>query len=959
MGEIKAGIVLVSEFCKSSDDAFTGYIDYIDRDEAVRAKANERYNIFSRYNDYMDEPEKMGGLFTEDKDYLTEDEKQRYKEAFSYAQEKGSLMWQSVFSFDHSYLKEIGALSEDNVLNDRLIKMATRAAMQKMLKAEGLENAIYTASIHYNTDNIHVHISTVEIEPMRQAKYYIQYETYKDAKGKIKYVYKEDENGVRSKIPLRDKDGNIIKKLEYKGKFKASSLRGAKAAFASELLKEISITKEIDELLRDKILSRIKDEKLKNSYALSDDFLNLYSLLPKHNLSILKYNSSKMKSYRKELDNFSKKAASLLCTDDMKALLSKIDKADKLYKMTYGESKGKESYKENKIKSLYERLGNIVLKQIAALAKHERENGIVYEQEDENIKRQESFDIEDIYDEGEARLAREDIYAICDELIFKGENIDKRFIDFKNIKRIYEESFIGERMRQDILISKLKEEAEKGNLLAIIKLADTLHRKREIDASKRLYKEAYNRLLSLSDEKKASVFEREYAFYMLGKMNYFALCDDKNIPLSEKYFKYVCKDNKYASFYLGKIYSNEENNKIDLYDIKSAYMHFKASENPFAYKDMLNMIRGGKIDDSMLKVIYKDEQGLDIEGLDTYAIEKDIFDKAYKGFLDIYNDPYLKSEHALYNLAKMSLDREFSGQVNTDLAYGYIKEGIYEFESVNICSFFLRNLHRFDIHDKDCIKRAEEIIRDKLKNEPDDYIKNILAKLYIENDDFYNPQKAAKLTENIDSTYASRIFAKAALKEPMYISKALEKMKNTIEISKSDYDKMLLAKLYLRRESDIYSPYKAADSLIDISNEFAMLMKANICLSENIYTGEAMKLLKELSNSKKVGNTANIKLGYIYLKGEIVKKDTEKAKEYFKKAEGRGQEIFKHIVEMEKSREKYMRKASFKYRLKGALLDLRGNIKRAIADEERSTDDYLALKEYEKMQDKIISDMEL
>src|SRR5690625_7773322 len=40
--------------------------------------------------------------------------------------------------------------------------------MQTMLAAERMQqSAIWTASLHYNTDNIHVHIATVEPHPTR------------------------------------------------------------------------------------------------------------------------------------------------------------------------------------------------------------------------------------------------------------------------------------------------------------------------------------------------------------------------------------------------------------------------------------------------------------------------------------------------------------------------------------------------------------------------------------------------------------------------------------------------------------------------------------------------------------------------------------------------------------------------------------------------------------------------
>lgn len=44
------------------------------------------------------------------------------------------------------------------------------------VKNESLENATWSAAIHYNTDNIHVHVATVEPAPCRQKKMYQVYD---------------------------------------------------------------------------------------------------------------------------------------------------------------------------------------------------------------------------------------------------------------------------------------------------------------------------------------------------------------------------------------------------------------------------------------------------------------------------------------------------------------------------------------------------------------------------------------------------------------------------------------------------------------------------------------------------------------------------------------------------------------------------------------------------------------
>lgn len=106
----------------------------------------------------------------------------------------------------------IQSLQEDlGLSSEKKIYEATRKAVSKMLKSEGLENAVWSAAIHFNTDNIHVHIATVEPEPMRKKKEYIQYRTV-------------EKDGKRIKEPILDRKGQSIKTEEYVGRFKQKSI---------------------------------------------------------------------------------------------------------------------------------------------------------------------------------------------------------------------------------------------------------------------------------------------------------------------------------------------------------------------------------------------------------------------------------------------------------------------------------------------------------------------------------------------------------------------------------------------------------------------------------------------------------------------------------------------------------------------------------------------------------------
>jgi len=123
------GIVAVTRFCEAGSSAFSSYIDYIDRNNAVRKDNLDKFNIFAEYMDYMDDEskaiageeqqtEKVSALFTKNKDVLTDAEKRGVKGLFQTAQTNGSNMWQTVISFDNAYLEELGIYDyETDTLN--------------------------------------------------------------------------------------------------------------------------------------------------------------------------------------------------------------------------------------------------------------------------------------------------------------------------------------------------------------------------------------------------------------------------------------------------------------------------------------------------------------------------------------------------------------------------------------------------------------------------------------------------------------------------------------------------------------------------------------------------------------------------------------------------------------------------------------------------------------------------
>ena len=99
------GVIVKSKFITHSSDKFNSYINYMNREEAIR---NEAYSRYSLYSDYMGNPEKTTGLFDKEKDILSKEDINKSKKLFELAQKNKSIMWQDVFSFDNLWLEKNG-----------------------------------------------------------------------------------------------------------------------------------------------------------------------------------------------------------------------------------------------------------------------------------------------------------------------------------------------------------------------------------------------------------------------------------------------------------------------------------------------------------------------------------------------------------------------------------------------------------------------------------------------------------------------------------------------------------------------------------------------------------------------------------------------------------------------------------------------------------------------------------
>lgn len=342
------GIVLVSKYVSGSSDKFSNYVNYIDRSEAVRTEKFTKYNInnLDGYNHYMGNPEKSNGIFTKHKDSLTKKEKEELKKIFEKAQENKSVMWQDVISFDNVWLEKNGLYaSQTGWINEGAIQNAVRQGMQTVLKEEGMEESgVWSASIHFNTDNIHVHIALVEPYPTREMG------VFKDKKTGQEYTAR-------------------------RGNRKRKTLDKFKSKVANTILDRDKELAKISQLIHERIAPKGLSFKPNLNTKMLRMYNDVFNKLP-NDMRLWKYNNNVLNNVRPELNQL----ISLYIEQNHKEDFHELDQAlieeMNFRKDVYGfgdqEQDRYKEYRENKTNELYAKLGNTILKEMAEIKKEER-----------------------------------------------------------------------------------------------------------------------------------------------------------------------------------------------------------------------------------------------------------------------------------------------------------------------------------------------------------------------------------------------------------------------------------------------------------------------------------------------------------------------------------------------------------------------------------------------------------
>lgn len=337
-----AGIVLVQKFIQPGGAAYKGYVDYMDRPEAISSRSDLRdYDIFGTYQEYMGNPEKSTGLFN-DEDYISSAEKEQIKKIFNQSGKQGGILYQTVLSFEPEWLKENGIMDSDGHIHEDLLREYTRIAVNTIQEKEDMKSFVWTAAVHYNTAHPHIHIAMVDPNP-----------SWIPGRGRCKV----------------DAEGNLYQR----GKWKESTMAAAKSRIVNKVLNLADTNKEINEIMRDRIIYQGKVNSFHRDYdpQIEGAFSDLLQSLPE-DMRLWKYGNNAMDLYRSQIDYISDMILKNYFEEDLKDLDKILDNISKQYAAAYGESKQGADFKKGKEKDLRYRMGNAVLSECRKIERNAR-----------------------------------------------------------------------------------------------------------------------------------------------------------------------------------------------------------------------------------------------------------------------------------------------------------------------------------------------------------------------------------------------------------------------------------------------------------------------------------------------------------------------------------------------------------------------------------------------------------
>lgn len=314
------GVIIKSKFklpqANRRARRYTTYLSYIDRPE-TKAQSHQ----FENYHDYMEDELKSSGLFTATQDRLNAREREQLRDIFRRAQKNGSILWQDVISFDEAWLQEVG-VKENRYIDEQRLMQATRNATALMIEREQMLHATWTAAIHYNTDNIHVHIATVETMYPRE-----------------------------------------------RGKRKPKTIEKMKAQVVHTLVDRTREQEKLNAFIRDEVLAHKRNHATLSvsNRVLHPELVRQYKAIQKRLPDDKRqwyYNMKSIKELRPSLNQFTDTYLATHFEKEHAAFKQQLDTEVAFYERSYGSASQASTYRKTKEQDLYTRMGNAILSEM-------------------------------------------------------------------------------------------------------------------------------------------------------------------------------------------------------------------------------------------------------------------------------------------------------------------------------------------------------------------------------------------------------------------------------------------------------------------------------------------------------------------------------------------------------------------------------------------------------------------
>ncbi|WP_035399428.1 MobP2 family relaxase [Exiguobacterium sp. OS-77] len=295
---------------------YTTYLSYIDRPE-TKARSHQ----FENYHDYMEDELKSSGLFTATQDRLNATEREQLRDIFRRAQENGSILWQDVISFDGAWLQEVG-VKENRYIDEQRLMQATRNATALMIEREQMLHATWTAAIHYNTDNIHVHVATVETVHPRE-----------------------------------------------RGKRKPKTIEKMKAQVVHTLTDRTREQEKLNAFIRDEVLAHKRNHATlsASNRVLHPELVRQYKAIQKQLPDDKRqwyYKMNGMQNLRPSLNQLTDAYLATYFEKEHAAFKQQLDTEVAFYEQSYGSASQASAYRKTKEQDLYTRIGNAILSEM-------------------------------------------------------------------------------------------------------------------------------------------------------------------------------------------------------------------------------------------------------------------------------------------------------------------------------------------------------------------------------------------------------------------------------------------------------------------------------------------------------------------------------------------------------------------------------------------------------------------